>query len=570
MKNLDFPGFSRNFLLLLFSIMLASQAISQAPDVKINMTPVITNLTAPMQIVHAGDGSNRIFIAERRGVVKVFEAGSLASPSTYLNMNLPDSTVGAQGEGGLLSIAFHPDYATNGYIYTYYTDRAGDLVLARYTAATSSAATINANTRFEILKIPHPVNRNHNGGELHFGYNDGFLYLSTGDGGGANDIPRNAQNPSSLLGKILRIDVNMPAGETGSYKIPVDNPYGNEVFATGLRNPFRWSFDREEHGMWIGDVGQGALEEINFLPDGSVNGANFGWRCYEGNAATPGIDRTGCGPIENYTVPVYTYPNSTERGKSVIGGVVYRGRKHPLMYGYYIGMDYYSGDIHKILADGSVKEYQTSALAGVVDIGEDESGEIYAVAGNAVYNIYTEEGLPVTLLNFSGFAGNEGVKLTWQTNEERNFREFEIEHSNNAIGFEKAGTIPAANALSGSNYTFFHRNTGKGNFYYRLKMIDTDNTFKYSRMITVNMTGMFSENFVRPSIISNGTINVVIDEPFQSLELINTKGQVSQKEEISGRNGAVSIPLKTPASGIYTVRMAGPDKVVQQKVLVKE
>lgn len=569
MKNFNFPKLSRN-LLLGFSILLACRANAQTPAIQINPTPVITNLTAPIQLVHAGDGSERIFIVERRGVVKVFEAGSLSSPVTYLNMNAPDSTVGARGEGGLLSIAFHPDFTTNGYIYAYYTNLAGDLVLARYTAATSSANSVNANTRSEILKIPHPVNTNHNGGELHFGYDDGFLYLSTGDGGGGNDVPGNAQDTASLLGKILRIDVNMLTGETGSYKIPADNPYDNEVFVTGLRNPFRWSFDRENQGMWIGDVGQGAQEEIDYLSAEAINGANFGWKCYEGNIPTPGADRTGCEPAATYTAPVYTYPNSAERGKSVIGGVVYRGKKYPLLYGYYVGMDYYSGDIHKIRSDGSVQEYQTSGLAGVVDIGEDESGEIYAVAGNSVYSISTEEGLPVTLLDFSGSAGNEGVKLSWQTTEERNFSEFEIEYSNNAINFEKIGTVVAENAASGYKYSFSHRNTDKGNFYYRLKMIDMDNTFRFSRMITVNMAGMFSENFVRPSLISNGMINLVLSEPFQSLELINVNGQVSQKEVISGKNGMVNIPLKTSASGIYTVRLAGPDKVIQQKIFINE
>ncbi len=187
-----------------------------------------------------GDESNRIFIAERAGVIKVFEQGALGTAIVFLNMNSAGQVVATTGEGGLLSVAFHPDYANNGYFYTYYTDTAGDLVLARYTATTPAGNAALASTRLEILKIPHPVNSNHNGGELHFGNQDGYLYLSTGDGGSGNDPNQNGQNAATLLGKILRIDVNPPSGSGVNYVIPPGNPFGNEVFALGLRNPFRW------------------------------------------------------------------------------------------------------------------------------------------------------------------------------------------------------------------------------------------------------------------------------------------------------------------------------------------
>jgi glucose/arabinose dehydrogenase len=555
--------------LVFFSLSPVLRVAAQIPDVTINPTPVISGLSSAMQVVHAGDGSNRIFVAERAGIIKVFEANALGTPIEFLNMNSITPTVSTTGEGGLLSIAFHPNYATNGYFYAYYTDLAGDLVLARYTADTPSGNVASATTRLEILKIPHPVNTNHNGGELHFGYEDGYLYLSTGDGGSFNDPNQNGQNTSTLLGKILRIDVNPPSGSGLNYVIPGSNPFGNEVYCLGLRNPFRWSFDRQTFDMWIGDVGQGSLEEVDHRDAGMTSGANFGWSCWEGTIPPPGVDTTGCGDSSKYVFPIYTYPNSVDRGRSVIGGVVYRGANFPVMQGYYIGMDYFSGDIHKILSDGSVKEFETSTTTGVTDIGEDEAGEIYAVTGSAIYNITAQDPLPVTLVNFSGAPGNEGVRLLWKTTMEENFKAFDVEYSTNARTFENIGTVAGLNATAGHTYTFSHATIEKGNLYYRLKMIDTDNSFEYSRVITVSRGDeVEAENFVRPSLISTSTMNLLIEEPFQMVEVVSASGQVVLKEEVGGRSGPISIPLQTTASGIYIVRMAGHDRIVQQKVLI--
>lgn len=542
---------------------------AQTPDVRFGATPVISGLTSAMELIHAGDESNRIFIAERAGVIKVFEQGALGTAIVFLNMNSASQVVATTGEGGLLSVAFHPDYASNGYFYTYYTDTAGDLVLARYTATTPAGNVALASTRLEILKIPHPVNSNHNGGELHFGNQDGYLYLSTGDGGSGNDPNQNGQNAATLLGKILRIDVNSPGGSGVNYVIPPGNPFGNEVFALGLRNPFRWSFDRQTNAMWIGDVGQGSREEINRRPATVTSGANYGWRCFEGDIRTPGIPITECPDTVGYVKPVYTYPTGNTRGRSVIGGVVYRGTVWPAMQGYYIGTDYFSGDIHKISSDGLVAEYQTSTLTGITDIGEAESGEIYAVTGSAVYAIEAEPALPVTLVNFSGAPSAEGVKLSWQTSMETDFKAFEIEYSADALQFENVGSVPGANASGGTSYGFSHTTIIKGNLYYRLKMVDIDESFRYSRMITVGR-GMekAGENFVRPSLISTSTMNLLIEEPFQTVEVVNTGGQVVVMEKIGGRSGPVSIPLQGTASGIYIVRMAGHDRIVQQRVLV--
>jgi glucose/arabinose dehydrogenase len=566
MKNIN--CYLNPFCLILAFCLSATCLYAQIPDIKINNTPVISGLTEAMQLVHAGDGSNRMFIVERAGVVKSYRPGALGTPIVYLNMNSGGQVVGTAGEGGLLSVAFHPDFSVNGFIYTYYTDLAGDLVLARYTAANPAGDVVSASTRVEILKIPHPVNNNHNGGEMHFGYEDGYLYLSTGDGGAGGDPNKNGQNPNSLLGKILRIDINPPVGSGLNYVIPPSNPYGNEVFALGLRNPFRWSFDRATYDMWIGDVGQGDREEINHRTAGTANGANYGWRCFEGDIRTPGIPLTECPDTAGYVRPVYTYETGSDRGSSVIGGVVYRGSNWPVMQGYYIGTDYYSGDIHKINTDGSVAQYETSTITGIRDIGEDEGGEIYAVTAGQVYRIEAENPLPVTLISFNGVSNAEGVKLSWQTVVEEDFNAFEIEYSLDARRFDPIGSVPGAHAASGGSYSFTHTTSENGLLYYRLKMTDLDQRFRYSKILPIDRGGI-SDVFVRPSLISSNEMNLVVDEPFHTVELVSVGGQVILTEPINGRSGPVSIPLGDTGSGIYIVRMAGHDRVLQQKILVQ-
>jgi glucose/arabinose dehydrogenase len=569
MKHINRYKVPRGRVLVFCFILTVVRVCAQIPDIEINPTPVISGLTSAMQLVHAGDGSNRIFIVERAGLIRVYNPGALGTPIEYLNMNSGGTVVSQTGEGGLLSVAFHPNFLTNGFIYTYYTDTAGDLVVARYTSANPLGNVVPASTRFEILKIPHPVNTNHNGGELHFGYEDGYLYLSTGDGGAGYDPNQHGQDTNSLLGKILRIDVNPPLGSGLPYVIPPSNPFDNEVYVLGLRNPFRWSFDRESFDMWIGDVGQDSWEEVNYRSAGATSGANFGWRCFEGDGYTPNIPTDECPDSASFVKPIYKYATRTARGSSVIGGVVYRGSDWPVMAGYYIGMDYSSGDVHKINSDGSVKEFETSTFTGVRDIGEDEGGEIFAVTATAVYRIEAEDPLPVTLVNFSGAASPEGVKLAWQTSMEKDFKSFDIQYSRDARQFENVGAIQGANASGGNTYSFTHSTLENGNLYYRLKMVDTDESFRYSKMITVSRGGQeLSDIFVQPSLISTNEMNLLVEEPFQMVELVNAGGQVVLTEKIGGRSGPVSIPLKTTASGIYIVRMAGHDRVMQQRVLV--
>jgi len=538
----------------------------------ISFKPVITGLNTPMQIVNAGDGTNRIFIVQKAGTVLVYDKNYVFK-SVFLTL----SGLATEDEHGLLSMVFHPDYKTNGLFYVYYTNAVGNLVLERFNVSANPDVAA-ASSGVIVLTILHPTQPNHNGGELHFG-SDGYLYLSTGDGGGSNDPYQNAQNTSALLGKMLRINVNTSV-EPPYYTIPDTNPYvvdgkRNEVFAIGLRNPFRWSFDRQTNDMWIGDVGQGAREEVNHRKAGTTSGVNYGWPCYEGN-----LDHllANCSGTAQYHFPVYWYQTSFETGRSVIGGVVYRGSAFPKMVGYYIGADHYTGDIHIIgPVDGSenaiVGTMQKSSFTYLSDFGETEDGELYAVglSTNTLYLVQGADPLPVELVNFSGVKGVESVKLSWETSIEKKFGQFDVEFSTNAKSFEKVGYVLAKDAPNGAEYQFSHKRSGVGNLYYRLKMIDIDGTYKYSSIISITtVDSELSANFVRPSFIENKILNVVIEEPFSSLELVEVNGNILSKTDLTGKRGNIEIPLGSMQAGIYIVRMQGADKILNQKILVSQ
>jgi glucose/arabinose dehydrogenase len=267
-------------ILTLVFIITSTQSYTQ-PVVAFE-TKVSSGLVEAVDITNAGDGSDRIFVVQRGGTITVYE-----SDFTLIGnfLSIPDSIETTGGEEGLLSLAFDPDYELNGFFYVYYVNPSGNVELARY-SVTADPDVADPESGQVVLTIPHLGQRNHNGAKLNFGL-DGYLYFATGDGGGAGDVPNNAQNPSVLLGKMLRIDVNQSA-TAPFYTVPADNPYTitndpgdairDEIWAFGLRNPFRWSFD-EDGNMWIGDVGQGSWEELNFRAAGTTGGINYGWRC---------------------------------------------------------------------------------------------------------------------------------------------------------------------------------------------------------------------------------------------------------------------------------------------------
>ena len=296
-----------------------------AVSAAVQLFAAVTGLSSPVYATHAGDGSNRLFIAERGGIVRVLQRGA---STTTVFLDLAGKVNSSGSEQGLLGLAFHPSYASNGRLFVYYT-RVGDgaIVIAEYQR--SGDPNVGDPLESVVLVIPHPGATNHNGGMLAFGP-DGFLYAGIGDGGSGNDPPNNAQNVNVLLGKILRLDVDRPDPALGNrYSAPPDNPFVNapgrdEIYAIGLRNPWRFSFDRGTGELWVGDVGQGLREEVNAPV---VKGGNYGWRVYEGTICTNN-DPTLCNPA-NFTAPLFDYAHSAGRC-SVTGGYVYRGSQGTL------------------------------------------------------------------------------------------------------------------------------------------------------------------------------------------------------------------------------------------------
>ncbi|WP_114790230.1 PQQ-dependent sugar dehydrogenase [Niabella yanshanensis] len=414
------------------------QAFSQTPDIGYQAVISGNGLAAPIDIVNAGDGTNRLFVVQRSGTIRVYD-DNLA----YIQDFLTVSDVGTAGEGGLLSLAFHPDYATNGFLFVYYTRPDFSLEVARYTVNSGNGNGANPASKQIVINIPHPGEDNHNGGKILFGP-DGYLYLATGDGGGGGDPSNNAQNGNSLLGKMLRINVN-----TLPYTLPPDNPYvadanvRDEIWALGLRNPFRWSFDRANGDMWIADVGQGAQEEINYVPGPNTGSVNYGWRCYEGSLP---YNTSGCLPQSSYVSPIYTYGrDNTTGGQSVTGGFVYRGSEFSSLTGYYIFADFLSGNQWVITPDRTQMLQLPDAgfPTGIVAFGEAENGTLYAasLSGNAIYKVLDNAALPVTFGTIKATRRKANLYINWTTEAENNNSHFDIEGSVDGKTFAAIKTV---------------------------------------------------------------------------------------------------------------------------------
>ncbi|MBL8174988.1 MAG: PQQ-dependent sugar dehydrogenase [Bryobacterales bacterium] len=355
--------------------LLVNIALRLALAQEIRLTAVAPGIDAPTDIQHAGDGSGRLFLVQQNGLIRVLRNGAL-EPQPFLDIR---AKTRAAGERGLLGLAFAPGFGQNGRYYVNYTNIAGTTVIAMYRAGSADETV--------LLEIAQPFS-NHNGGQLRFGP-DEYLYIGMGDGGSAGDPQNHGQNRNSLLGKMLRLDVE---SDPGRVRIPADNPFVNtsgtrpEIWALGLRNPWRFSFDRATGDLWIGDVGQNLYEEIDFQPASSRGGENYGWNqmegahCFRPNCSTQGM-----------TLPVAEYGRGD--GCSVTGGFVYRGRNAPGLRGSYVYADYCSGKVWGLERSGTqwVNRLLMTADAGITTFGEDEAGELFV--GNAgTDTIYRIEG----------------------------------------------------------------------------------------------------------------------------------------------------------------------------------
>jgi glucose/arabinose dehydrogenase len=332
--------------------------------------PVTTGLDRPVDL--QADGSSRLFVIEKAGRIRILQDGQL-QPQPFLDIT--DRVGSKSNEQGLLGLAFHPQYAQNGRFFVNYTNKKGDTVIARFQVS-GDPNVADPNSEVKLLGVDQPY-ANHNGGVLAFGP-DGYLYAGLGDGGSAGDPQGNAQKTDRLLGKILRLDVN--SGDP--YAVPADNPFGNEVWAYGLRNPWRLSFDKATGDLFIGDVGQDTWEEIDYLPAGSAGGTNFGWNQREGLHDYKG------GPSPDFTDPIAEYSHQ-EGGCSVTGGYVYRGAM-PEWNGIYLYGDYCTGKIWGLIhADNTWQKQELFDVDfTITSFGQDEKGEVYAVSDSgSVYRL---------------------------------------------------------------------------------------------------------------------------------------------------------------------------------------
>ncbi len=355
---------------------------------EIEVEPLVAGLEQPLLATGSGDGSGDLFVAEKTGRLLVVRDGA---PEVFLDLR---DAVSTESERGLLGVAFPGGYAEHGRFYVSYTDRDGASVVSRFER--TGAAADRASERV-VIRVPQPY-ANHNGGHIAFGP-DGYLYASFGDGGSGGDPLGSGQDLTTLLGAMLRIDVGEGPGgpaELGSlpYVVPPDNPFTgredalDEIWSYGLRNPWRFSFDRETGDLWIGDVGQNAVEEIDFQPAESRGGENWGWNLFEGTSPYP-PDRQVTEDLDGFAWPIVEYRHPI--GRSVTGGYVYRGEEFPAMRGVYLYGDYVSGRIWGLVraADGSAenRELLETDLA-VVSFGETDDGELLVIDfGGAVYRL---------------------------------------------------------------------------------------------------------------------------------------------------------------------------------------
>ena len=355
-------------------LLLAGFWLSPIFAIDLQLTQV-TDLGGVVDIKHAGDNSQRLFLLQQSGVIRILKNGQLL-PTPFIDIS---SRVRFGGEEGLLSLDFAPDFSQNGHVYLYYSNTAGNTVLSRFDAQGDIA---DPGSEEILLQFSQP-SANHNGGRIEFGP-DGMLYLGLGDGGGDSDPQSNGQNRQTLLGKLIRLDVESP---TSGFSIPANNPFINdtstrsEIWALGLRNPWRMSFDSLTGDLYIADVGQNTFEEVNFQPATSTGGENYGWNIMEGpsclNASS--CDKTGL------TLPAASYGHS--EGCSITGGQVYRGTNYPDLAGRYLYGDFCTGTIWSLkkIQDNWQVEVLLDTGAGMFTFGEDQSGNIYMATAGGVF-----------------------------------------------------------------------------------------------------------------------------------------------------------------------------------------
>ena len=473
-------------------ILLLGTIAAKAQVPTLTLSQVASGFTRVTTLASAGD--DRMFVCEKAGVIKFFRPYVGSTSTTFLNINSRVVNISSDNdERGLLGLAFDPNYAQNGRFYVNYINNSGNTVIARYTVSATDPNAGNFDSEQILLTVTQPYT-NHNGGCLAFG-SDGYLYIGMGDGGSGGDPQNYSQNPNSLLGKMLRLDVS---GNNAGYAIPTDNPFTaaddptnsirDEIWAIGVRNPWRWSFDRITGDMWIADVGQNAYEEVNVQPASSTGGENYGWRCYEANNT---YNTSGCLAQSNYTFPVYNYGH-TGGACSVTGGYVYRGNVYNSVFGRYFYTDYCDGIIRGIIPNGTGgftnESHGTFVQFQYTAFGEDAYGEVYIAQQNGVISRLTiAASLPRAELNASGpLTICSGDPLTLSTG------------FNPLLNYE--WTKNGATILAATNSTFTPTESGS----YAVKVTNTAGTSTSSELVvTVNPLPEVSLDGLNPAYCLN-------------------------------------------------------------------
>lgn len=507
-----------------------------------------------------------MYVVQQQGKIRIVNPAGTLVGSDFLDISSLVTQSG--GEQGLLGLAFHPDYAANGYFFVNYTKAAdGATRISRFSRSSANPLVADPSSEVPVLDIAQPFT-NHNGGCVEFGP-DGYLYIGMGDGGSAGDPGNRAQNPTELLGKILRLDVNsLP------YQIPITNPYSGQtdtlpqIWAMGVRNPWRFSFDRLTGDLWIGDVGQGNWEEVDFQPASSTGGENYGWRCYEGTAA---YNTSGCQPQNFYKAPVNTFSHANGNC-SITGGYLYRGANEGDLYNKYIYTDYCSGTFYETHGNGIgwTSNVLNSFSHSFSTFAEDHQGELYVadVSSGDIYRLSTSACAPTAYITEEHeqtiLCAGDSLHLS----------------TPQGTGLSYKWLLNGA-AISNATSNSFYAGTA-GN--YRVVVKNSSNCSDTSAVFTIsngNCTVSVDEedwtvsqwNLYPNPAKDNITMQVIASKPLPvTVRLMSIDGRILKEmpQYLAPGDNRLNIPLNDIAAGLYEIQLIHESTWVQPVVVLNE
>lgn len=527
--------------LFFFQILLGGILLAQPPIV---IEPYLSGFTRPVKITHAYD--SRLFVAEIGGKIKVIKNGSIL-PTPFLDIS---SKINDPDWAGIYSIAFDPNYLNNGYFYVMYVVKSKfEVQISRFQRSGNATSDIAGSIETPILTIPYTdVLAGHRGGDMAFG-KDNQLYISTGDNGPGSrgetgDPENNSQNMSRLFGKILKINPDNP---------PTAENATQSIWALGLRNAWRFSFDRSNGDLWIGDNGQDGWEEVNyFSASNTTTPRNFGWDYMEGNSVYRNCD---CDIASTFIAPKFIYPgytnNANHTSASVMGGYVYRGSKYPSLKGSYFYGDYQSFNIGIIVPNGYQGFIPNVSYSSLISFGEDQAGELYVISffdGTLGKLTLPGGALPVKLESFTAQPVENSIQLKWRTAMETNFSHFELERSADGKKFQQLKSIPASG--KSDNYIYLDNLPFPDFNYYRLKMVDQDSSYQLSHLVYAKPVSDV-EITVFPNPASDKFMIKGVS-PGETIRLYNMTGRLLLTKKITSET-KVELDLENYPFGVYNL-----------------